>query len=144
MVYRLQLTNDDVLNILDVKYFPGSTSGYTLITGFYEISDVNLMTEFLLPDEVEVKIRIADIRLRSNLTTNKTKMFTEKSLFCRFLGFTQSHSGVLGDVEAFVQLVPGTYKRDKPNIFTDTDKVHLKCFCINGSFVNGIREPLFV
>ena len=36
------------------------------------------MLSSLLPHEVKVNITKDDIRLRSNLTTNKTKKFTEK------------------------------------------------------------------
>ena len=40
----------------------------------------------------------------------------------------------------FFNLIPGTYKSDKPFNITDLDKVHLKRDCINDSIVNGIRE----
>ena len=36
----------------------------------------------------------------------------------------------------------GTHKSEKPVIVTTTDKVHLKCDCVDGSIVNGIREQL--
>ena len=38
--------------------------------------------------------------------------------------------------------MPGTYKTDKPTNFTGSDKVHLKCDCIDGKIVNGVREPI--
>ena len=47
----------------------------------YEIFDIKLMLKSLLPDDVKVNITINDIRLRSNLTTNKTIRFTKKSFF---------------------------------------------------------------
>ena len=40
------------------------------------------------------------------------------------------------------QKIPGTYKSEKPINTTGIDKIHLKCDCINGSFVNVIREPI--
>ena len=52
MVYRLQLTYDEIINILDVKYRAGSTIGYTLPPGVYKIGDINLMLKSLLPGEV--------------------------------------------------------------------------------------------
>ena len=58
------------------------------------------------------------------------------------MGFIQSHSGPLVDIEGFVQIIPGTYKSEKPVNFIGLDKVHLKCDCFNGSFVNGHREPI--
>ena len=45
-------------------------------------------------------------------------------------------------MEGFFHLIPGIYKSDKPINITGTDKVPLKCDCINGSIVNGVREPI--
>ena len=42
----------------------------------------------------------------------------------------------------FDQLVVGSYKSDKPIDITSIDMVHLKCDCIDGSTVNGIRQPI--
>ena len=100
------------------------------------------MLNFLFPDDVEVNITIDDIRLKSNLTTNKTIRFTKIYFFYTILGFSQSKSGVIGDIKRFIQLLPGSYKSDKPIIITGIDEVHLKRDCINGSILNGIREPI--
>ena len=81
MVYRMQLTYDEVFDRLDINYTAESSPGYTLPGGIYELSDIRLMLKSLLPDEVKVNIPIGDIRLRSNLTTNETMKFTGKSLF---------------------------------------------------------------
>ena len=88
MVYEMELPYNEIIDILDVKCIAGSTIGYTLPPGVYEISDINLMLMSLLPSEVNVKITTDDIRLKSNLTTNKTKKFTKKSCFLnKKLGF---------------------------------------------------------
>ena len=113
IVYRLQITNDEIVNILVFKYVAGSTKGYTLPPGVYEITDINFMLKALLPNEVELNITIDDVRLKSNLTNNKTIKFTKKSSFYTLLGFIESHSGELGDSPGFAQLLPGTYKSDK-------------------------------
>ena len=39
-------------------------------------------------------------------------------------------------------MIAGSYRSDKPKNITGIDKVHLKCDCIQGSIVNGIREPI--
>ena len=39
-------------------------------------------------------------------------------------------------------MIAGSYKSDKPINITGIDKIHLKCGCIQGSIVNGIREPI--
>ena len=36
----------------------------------------------------------------------------------------------------------GTHRSEKPVMITTTDKVHLKCDCVDGSIVNGIREQI--
>ena len=58
------------------------------------------------------------------------------------LGFTQSHSGELDDIERFVQLIPGSYKSDKPINVTGINKLHLKADCIQGSSLKGVRQPI--
>ena len=39
-------------------------------------------------------------------------------------------------------MIAGSYKSDKPINITGIDKIHLKCDCIDGSIVNGTREPI--
>ena len=83
--------------------------------------------------------------LKSNLKNNQTLIFTEKSFFYKILGFTRSLSYPLDDIDGFYQLIAGSYKSDRPINITGIDKVHLKADCINGSIVNGFREPtLFI
>ena len=138
MVFRMESTYSEIEKTLDMKHIDTSTIGHSLPPGINEISDNNLMLKFLLPDEVKVNISNDDIRLKSNLITNKTICFTRKTFFYMLLGFT---IGPLGDTGGYGQLIPGTYKIDKPNNITGIDKVRLKCDCINGSIVNSIREP---
>ena len=73
-------------------------------------------------------------------STNKTTRFTKRPFFYVMLGFTQSHSGPPGDIEGFIQLIPGTYKSDKPVNITGLAKIHLKGDCIQGSIVTGIVQ----
>ena len=141
-VYRYQLTNDELTNIIDLKDIPPTTIGYTLPPGMYEITDTNLMSNSLLPKEVKVKISVEDVRIKSNLTTNKTIRFTKKSFFYVISGFTQSHLGELGDTPSFIQLIPGSFKSDIPMNITGIDKVHLKADCLQGSIVGGVRESI--
>ena len=57
-------------------------------------------------------------------------------------GFTRSRSYPLGDIDGFYQLIVGSYESDKPINIRGIDKVLLKCDCVNGSIVNGVREPI--
>ena len=142
LVYRMQLIYDEIIDVLDLKYVSTKRIGYSLDPGMYEVTDLNKILKHILPDNVKVNITIDDIRLKSNLRINQTLIFTEKSFFYTFLGFTQSRSYPLEDIDGFYQLVAGSYKSNKPINFTGIDKVHLKCDCIQGSIVNGIREPI--
>ena len=142
LVYRMRLSYDEIMEILDLKYIPTKRIGYSLDPGIYELIDLNNTLKYILPDAIKVNITIDDIRLKSNLKINQTLIFTNKSFFYIILGFTQSHQGPLNDIEGFYQILPGSYKSDKPINITGIDKIHSKCDCINGSIVNGIREPI--
>ena len=78
MVYRIELTYDEFMDVIDIKYTSSTSIGCTLPPGIYEISDLKTMINSLLPNEVKVNNTIDDVRLGSNSTTNKTKWFTEK------------------------------------------------------------------
>ena len=58
------------------------------------------------------------------------------------MGFTRSQFYPLDDIDGFYQLNSGSYKSDGPINITGIHKIHLKCECIQGSIVNGIREPI--
>ena len=142
LVYRMRLSYDEIMNILDLKYIPTKRTSYSLSPGIYEVIDLNNTLKFILPDNVKVNITIDDIRLKSNLKINQTLIFTERSFFYTILGFAQSRSYPLDDIDSHYQLIAGSYKSDKPINITGIDKVHLKCDCIQGSIVNGVREPI--
>ena len=85
MVWRLQLTYNEIVDILDFKYIPTSTKRYTFVPGVYEVTDINFMLKSLLPKEVQVNITIDDFRLKSKFSTNKTIRFSKKTFFlCDF------------------------------------------------------------
>ena len=140
--YRMQLTYDDIIDVLDLKYISTKRIGFSLDPSIYEIVDLKNTLKHILPDNVKVNITIDDIRLKSNLKINQTLIFTEKSFFYTILGFTQSRSYPLDDIDGFYQLIAGSNKSDKPINITGIDKIHLKCDCIQGSIVNGIREAI--
>ena len=139
LVYRMQLTYDENMDILDLKNIPTKRTGYSLNPGIYEVIDLNNNLKHTLPDNVKVNITIDDLRLKSNLKTNQTLIFTEKSFFHTILGFTRSRYA-LDDIDGFYQLIAGLYESDRTINITGIDKSHLKSNCINGSVVNGVRD----
>ena len=142
LVYRMRLSYDEIMDILDLKYIPTKRTGNSLNPGIYEVIDLNNTLKHILPNNVKVNITIDDIRLKSNIKINQTLIFTERSFFYTILGFTQSRSYPLNDIDSHYQLIAGSYKSDKPINITGIDKIHLKCDCIQGSIVNGIRESI--
>ena len=89
-----------------------------------------------------MSVTIDERKYKFNLRINQTLLFTNKSFFYTILGFTQSHSYPLDDIEGSYQLIAGSYESDKPINITRVNKVHLKCDCIQASIMNGIREPI--
>ena len=104
--------------------------------------DLNITLKCILPDNVKLSVTIDDVRIKSNIKINQTFSFTEKSFFYTILGFTRSHSYLSDDIDGFYRLIAGSYKSDKPINITGTDEVHLKSNVVDGSIVNGIREPI--
>ena len=84
LVYRMQLTHIEIIDILDLEYIPTKRIGFSLNPVIYEVIDLNNTLKYILPDNVKVTITIDDIRLKSNLKINQTLIFTEKSFFIRF------------------------------------------------------------
>ena len=80
VVYRKELIYDETIDILDINYIAGSTNRYILPSSILEISDLNLMLKSLFY-EVKANKTIDYVKLRSNLTTNKTLKFTRKNVF---------------------------------------------------------------
>ena len=87
----MEPTYNEIEYIPDMNHFAASSTGYTLPPSIYEISDISLTLNSLLPDDIKVDNTIDDIGPKSNLTTNKTKKFTKKPFFYSIVGFSQSH-----------------------------------------------------
>ena len=75
LVYRMRLSYDEIMDILDLKYIPTKRTGYSLDPGIYEVIDLNNTLKYILPDNVKVNITIDDIRLKSNLKINQTSIY---------------------------------------------------------------------
>ena len=124
LIYRMRLSYDEIIDTLDLEYIPTKKIGYSFNPGIYEVVDLNNSLKYILPHNVKVTITIDDIRLKSNLKINQTLIFTEKSFFYTILGFNQSRSYPLDDIDGFYQLIKGSYESDKPITITGIDKVH--------------------
>ena len=101
LVYRMRLSYDEIMDILDLKYIPTKRTEYSLDPGIYEVIDLNNTLKYILPDNVKVSVTIDDIKLKSNLKTDHFLIFIEKSFFYSILGFTRSRSYPLDDIDGF-------------------------------------------
>ena len=78
MVHSKQLTYDQIVDVLVVKYIAGSTKGYTIPPSICNIKEINLIFKSLFPKEVKLNFTFDDIRLKSNLTTKKQSGLLKK------------------------------------------------------------------
>ena len=58
LVYRMQLTYDEIIDVLDLKYISTKRIGFSLDPGIYEIVDLNNTLKYILPDNVKINITI--------------------------------------------------------------------------------------
>ena len=138
----MRLSYDEIMDILDLKNISTKRMGFSKEPNIYNVVDLNKTLKNILPNNIKIDISIDERKYKTDLKINQTLIFTNKSFFYTILGFTQSHSYPLDDLEGFYQLIPGSYQSERPINITGIDKVHLKCDCIDGSIMNGIREPI--
>ena len=104
--------------------------------GAYELIDINNAIQQELinscssgPDpKFKINIEADTISMKSVLTTSFSIYFNSE--LNTLLGFTNKGYSA------------GSHISEKPVMITTTDKVHLKCDCVHGSIVNGIREQI--
>ena len=54
----MQLTFNEIINILDLKYIPTKRIGYSIKPNIYNVVDLNKTLENILPDNVKINITI--------------------------------------------------------------------------------------
>ena len=83
----------------------------------------------MLYSDFELNIQADILSKKSVLTTSNNIQFNSE--LTTLLGYTNTDYSEV------------THKPEKRVMITTTDKVHLKCDCVDGSIVNGIRKPFF-
>ena len=102
-----------------------------LTPGVYELVDINnAIKQKINENDYDFNFDLIPdtISMKSVLTNSNNIQFNSK--LNTVLGFTHT------------VYPPGTHTSEKPVMITTTDKVHLKCDCVDGSIVNGIREQI--
>ena len=129
---------DDIKLVLDE--YNSSFITYELGPGIYNFKDISqalfniLQSEYPGPSNV-IDIEYDDITMKTKLVVRAGIIairFDEKSFFSTVLGFTPGW-----DYKPYIK-----YTSQKNVNLGSTNKIHLKCDVIDGSVVDGIRQPI--
>ena len=135
---QIDLVEDDIKLVLDE--YNSSFITYDLDSGIYTFKDISetlfsiLQSEYPGPSNV-VDIEYDDITMKTKLVVRSGIIairFDEKSFFSTVLGFTPGW-----DYKHYNKCTS-----QKVVNLGSTNKLHLKCDCIDGRVVNGVRRPL--
>ena len=135
---QIDLIEDDLKLVLDE--YNSSFITYELEPGIYTFKDISealfniLQSEYPGPNNV-IDIEYDDITMKTKLVVDFGIIairFDEKSFFNTILGFTP-----VWDYKHY-----NKYTSQKIINLGSTNKIHLKCDCIDGSVVNGVRQPI--
>ena len=135
---QIDLVEDDIKLVLDE--YNSNFITYKLAPGIYSYRDIAEAVFYILQSEYpqsnsEILIRLDDITRKTKLLVRSGIIairFDEKSFFSTILGFTPGW-----DYKHYNQ-----YISQKIVNLSSTNKIHLKCDAIDGSVVNGIRQPI--
>ena len=135
---QIDLVEDDIKLVLDE--YNSSFITYELEPGIYSYKEISEALFYILQSEYpqsgsEILIRLDDVTRKTKLVVRSGIIairFDEKSFFSTILGFTPGW-----DYKHYNQ-----YLSQKIVNLSSTNKIHLKCDVIDGSVVNGIRQPI--
>ena len=135
---EVDLVEDDVRLVLDE--YNSSFITYELEPGIYTFKDISEAL-FNIPEhkyprsDSKIVIEYDDITMKTNLVVRSGIIairFDEKSFFSTILGFVPGW-----DYKHYNE-----YTSQKIVNLGNTNKIHLKCDCIDGSVLNGSRQPI--
>ena len=135
---QIDLVEDDIKLVLDENNSNFIT--FELEPGIYSYRDIaeavfyNLQSDYPQSNS-EILTRLDDITRKTKLVVRSGIIairFDEKSFFSTILGFTTGW-----DYKNYNQ-----YLSQKLVNLSSTNKIHLKCDAIDGSVVDGIRQPI--
>ena len=135
---QIDLIEDDIKLVLDE--YNSSFITYEVEPGIYSYREISEALFYILQSEYpqsgsEILIRLDDVTRKTKLIVNGGIIairFDENSLFSTILGFTAGW-----DYKHYNQ-----YLSQKIVNLSSTNKIHLKCDAIDGSVVNGVRQPI--
>ena len=136
----VRLDEEDIQVIL--KEYNSHFITYELPPGIYSIQDILDTINTFSGHMESIQIEYDDISMKSKIILKYideqdllifgTLRFDKRSFFHTLLGF----------IPYWDYKSPGVYNSDKILNLNTTNKIHLKCDVIDGSVVNGIRQPI--
>ena len=143
------LDEEDIQLIL--KEYNSHFITYELTPGIYTIQDISDAIQTFSGHQETIQLEYDDISMRTTIVlkfrSEKTMFalgtlrFDKQPFFHTLLGFPPYWDYKPNNSNHV--LIPGVYPSDKIILNLNTkDKIHLKCDAIDGSVVNGIRQPI--
>ena len=77
----MQLTYNEVIDILDLKYIPTKKIGYSIEPNIYNVVDLNKVLKSILPNNVKMDNSVDEKKYKTDLKINQTLIFTNQSFF---------------------------------------------------------------
>ena len=130
---QIDLVENDIKLVLDE--YNSSFITYELNPGIYTFKDVSKALFDIVQHNNVIAIKYDDINLKTRLSLGIGILairFDEKSFFSTILGFTPGW-----DYKHYRM-----YTSQKILNLGSTKKIHLKCDIIDGSIVDGLRQPI--
>ena len=143
------LDEEDIQLIL--KEFNSHFVTYELTPGIYTFQDISDAIQTFSGPKETIQIEYDDISMKTKIIlkfkNNETSLFAlgtlrfdDRSFFHTLLGFTPywDYKPTNSNRDA----IPGVYTSNKILSLGSTNKIHLKCDCIDGSIQDGVRRPI--
>ena len=143
------LDEEDIQLIL--KEYNSHFITYELTPGIYTIQDISDAIQTFSGHKETIQLEYDDISLKTKIIlkfkNNEKSLFAEGTLrfddtscFHTLLGFTPywDYKPTNSNRDA----IPGVYTSNKILNLSSTNKIHLKCDCIDGSNQEGVRQPI--
>ena len=142
--------NEEGIQLI-LKEYSSHFITYELTPGIYTIQDISDAIQSFSGHEETIQLEYDDISTRTTIVSKfkneKGKFvlgilrFDNQSFFHTLLGFSPFWDYKPNNSNHF--LIPGVYPSDKYILNLNTiDKIRLKCDAIDGSVVDGVRQPL--
>ena len=67
LIYRMQLTYNEIIDILDLEYIPTKRIGYSIEPNIYNVVDLNKTLKNILPNNIKINITIDGKKYKTDL-----------------------------------------------------------------------------